>query len=309
MSVLNTRIVGDGDDLGVVSLLVGDVVDGEGILVVGIADIASKVTLVRATVDHALSVVDVAVSGSTARGGDVGRVADVKEDQPTTAGQVVTDTDGLVATDGTSSNGVVELLVDDNVVGAADGELVPMAGKLSLGEVLGVGRVEVEDLLHVEELHTVLDGLGANDEEVIDDTDLTPVGAKTAILGETSDVAKLALAGDLGKGGTVVLTDGDELTAVGRGPAPRRGASSAPAAQVGVGEEVVQVNVVALERVVLVAGDGGSEPVDAGRVAELGVLRALHLASSHLGVPLSLRVECQCLCKVNWPRMGSFSPS
>jgi len=53
VGVLDTGVAGDGDDLGVG--LVGDVVDGQRVLVVAVADIATSVARVRATVDEALS--------------------------------------------------------------------------------------------------------------------------------------------------------------------------------------------------------------------------------------------------------------
>jgi hypothetical protein len=96
----------------------------------------------------------------------------------------------------------------------------PVTSEVVLGEVLWAGRVEVENLLEVEELDTVLDGLGANDNNVANDTDLAPVGANAVILGESAEVDKFALLADLCKGGAVVLANGNELTPVGRGPTP-----------------------------------------------------------------------------------------
>jgi hypothetical protein len=61
------------DDVGDVCL-VGNIVDGHGVLVVGIADVTAGVAGVWATVDQALGIVDVAVSGGTAKGARLGRV-------------------------------------------------------------------------------------------------------------------------------------------------------------------------------------------------------------------------------------------
>lgn len=175
VDVLSAGVVADGDDVGDVAGLVGDIVDGQRVFVVTVADISAVVAGIGATVDEALGVMDVAVAGSAAGAGDVGGIADVEEDQSAAAGEVVSHTNRRVTADGTASNGVVELLVDDDVVGTADGELVPMAGELGLSEVLWVRGVEVENLLHVEELDAVLDGLGANDGKITDDSDFSPV--------------------------------------------------------------------------------------------------------------------------------------
>jgi hypothetical protein len=107
-------VAGDGDELGV--LLVGDVVDGEGVLVVAVADLAALVLLVGALVDQALGVVDVAVGGRTAGGGRVGGVAEVKEDETTAA------LGGARA--GTDDVGEARLVVGEDVVGTAVGEVL-----------------------------------------------------------------------------------------------------------------------------------------------------------------------------------------
>lgn len=53
----------------------------QGVLIVTIADIATRILLVRATVHKALGVVDVAITGRAAGRGGVGDVLEVDKDQ------------------------------------------------------------------------------------------------------------------------------------------------------------------------------------------------------------------------------------
>lgn len=100
------------------------------------------------------------ITGSTAGAEWLSGVADVEVDQTALARQVVgANTNGLVATDGATGDGIAKLLVDNDVVSATDREFVPVTGELLLGEGLGASGVEVEQLLHVKELNTVFDGL------------------------------------------------------------------------------------------------------------------------------------------------------
>lgn len=99
VNILGTRERGDADDGALVANLVGDVVDGEGVLVVAVANILAVVALVGTAVDETLGVVNIAVLGSASRASDVGGVANVEENQSSAAGKVVSDTDSLVSTD------------------------------------------------------------------------------------------------------------------------------------------------------------------------------------------------------------------
>jgi hypothetical protein len=170
------------------------------------------------------------------------------------------------------------------------------------------GDLAARYLLDIKELDAVTDGLRANDDQAAgENTDLSPVAAQ-AIGGQVAEVDELALAGDLSEGGTVVLAEGDDLSAVLGGPTPRgRTASVGTAAEGRVGKEVVQVNlhtvlvedqhqeigaplpyVVAPEGVVVVASDGLGEAIDTLGVAELRVLGTVHQASLRLSLPLGL---------------------
>lgn len=211
-------------------------------LVVAIANITALVTRVRPTVDKALGIVDVTITSSTPRGGGVRRISHVDEDQSSPAGQVVPVPHGLVATDGPSSNGIPELLVHDNVVRPPDGQLVKVAREVLLGEDGRAVRVQVEQLLHVEDLHAVLDGLGADNDQVAEGPDFPPPRADGVVLREAAEVDQLALRGYLGEGGPVVLADGDELAPVLGRPSPRGGPEALGASEVCMGEEVVQVD-------------------------------------------------------------------
>ena len=77
---------------------------------------------------------------------------------------------------------------------------------------------------------------------VTKDPDLSPVGTDRVELGKTTKVDQLALGTDLRKCSAVVLAYGDEFAAAIVCPAPARGSASVIAAQIGVGKEVVQVD-------------------------------------------------------------------
>lgn len=162
-------------------------------LVVSVADITALVTRVGAAVDKALRIVHVAITSGTPRGGGVRRISHVDEDESSAAGQVVPVPHGLVAADRPSSNGIPELLVHDDVVRPPDGQLVKVPREVLLREDGRAVRVEVEQLLHVEDLHAVLDGLGADDYQVAEGPDLPPPRADGVVLREPAEVDQLAL--------------------------------------------------------------------------------------------------------------------
>lgn len=107
MSVLDTFVRGAGDDASVG--LVGYVVDGKTILVISVADIAAKEFRVRAPVLQALSIVNVTVLSSTARGGGFRGIRQINKDQTTRT--------SAVPRLRTNTDGIAEILVNDNVVG------------------------------------------------------------------------------------------------------------------------------------------------------------------------------------------------
>jgi hypothetical protein len=268
VSVLNTLVTGDGEDGGVG--LVGDIVDGEGVLVVAVADVAADVLGVGTAVDEALGVVDVAVLLGAADAGGLGGVLQVEEDEATKA----VDITGTRADRGTP----LGLLVDDDVVGGADGELVEETGEVAAGELDGlVALLEVdgEELLEVEDLDTVTLELGADDDVVLVATDLLPQGAGSRgdDGGQEAEDLDAALGQNLDERGAVVLAVGDELTArLGVDPTPGARASAelgvgAGGAELGVVDEVVEVDVLALEGVKRVALDGLGNAVDTPRVS------------------------------------------
>lgn len=146
-----------------------------------------------------------------------------------------------------------------------------MRGEVRLGvEGDGAGRVDGEQLLQVEDLDAGAGRLGADEDVVLVGPDLAP-GRGAAVGGQAAEVPELALLGDLDEGGALVLAEGDELAAVARGPAGGRGARAGGIAEVRVREEVVEVDVGALEGVVPVAGDGRGPASNALGVAELRV--------------------------------------
>jgi len=99
--------------------LVGDVVDGQGVLVVAVANVTAVVLLVRSTVDNALSVVSVAILTVATRDVGLDGVVHVDKHGSTSTGVIATGT-----TASTAGDGVVLLVVGDDGVGTALDTLV-----------------------------------------------------------------------------------------------------------------------------------------------------------------------------------------
>lgn len=135
VSVGSTNVGSARDDgASANALLVGDVVDGQGVLVVAVADIFAIVLLMGSTVDNALAIVSVAVLGRAALNVRLGDIIGVDVDGTTGAGVVA-----ARATTATESSNVVELLVGTDSVGASGntlGEVDP--GNVGL-DVKGLG--------------------------------------------------------------------------------------------------------------------------------------------------------------------------
>jgi hypothetical protein len=94
-----------------------------------------------------------------------------------------------VNTNRTDSNGVVELLVDDDIVRAADWQLVEVTGQVSVAKRHRAGWVDIEQLRHIKELDTMLLSLAADDDIVLVTSDLTPdARLGCGVLGQTSEV-------------------------------------------------------------------------------------------------------------------------
>lgn len=175
----------------------------------------------------------IAIARGTARGTGTRGVGQVDEDQARAAAGI--------AGHGADGDGIVELLVDDDVVRRADGQAVEVAREVLLREGDGGRRVDVEQLIPVEDLDTMRAGLTANDNVVLVATDLAPDG-RSGELGQAAEVDERAIRCDLGEGSAVGLGDDDELAAVGRRPAPGRRALTRRGAEVGVADKVVEVN-------------------------------------------------------------------
>jgi hypothetical protein len=152
-------------------------------------------------------------------------------------------------------------------VRTAHWKLVPVTSKVGLREVRGAGRIQFKQLLHVKDLNSMVDGFGADDSIVTEDSDLSPVGANGIVLRKTTKVDQLALGADFCERSAVVLANGDELATTVGGPSPARGSTSVVAAKIGVGKEVIKVDVAAPEGVVPVSRDGSNEPILARCVA------------------------------------------
>ena len=193
-----------------------------------------------------------------------------------------------------------------------------MTSKVSLCEVRGASRVQFKQLLHVEDLNSVVDGFRADDGIVTEDSDLSPVGADGVVLRKTTKVDQLALRVDLRECSAIVLANRNEFTTTVGSPAPARRSTSEVAAKIGVGKEVIKVDVAAPEGVVPVSRDGSNKPILARCVAYVGVsgllakdldrfvltkfrvLGAIHLTSRKLSLPLFLQDRsaefCMSLC-------------
>lgn len=130
-------------------------------------------------------------------------------------------------------------------------------------------------------------GLRTNDNVVLVSADFAP-DDRGRVLGKTAEVDELALGRDLGEGSTVTLANGNELTTVVRSPAPRGGALTTVAAEVGMAQEVNEVEAVAAEGVVGITLNGNSKAIDAGNVREFRVLGGHERAGLSLLVPPSL---------------------
>jgi hypothetical protein len=187
------------------TLLVGDIVDGQSVLVVAVADVTAVVLLVRSSVDYALSVVSVAILAVATLNVRLSGVVHINEHGSTSAGVVTTG-----ATASTAGDGVVLLVVGDDSVGTALDTLVDVDKSSILLDIESVGLLgrELKQLLQVEDLDMVTDTFGADDEAVTNNLDLTPddgvvVGRKT------SKVLQLAVLGNFGERSTVSLTDGN----------------------------------------------------------------------------------------------------
>ena len=144
------------------------------------------------------------------RGGWVGRVGDVNED----------DTGLALVGPGLRPDGVDEvgLGVGYDVVSSTAGEALEVASEiLGVAEDLRGSRVDCEQLLHVEDLDTVSLGLAADDHQVVLATDLTP-GAGGRVCWKTSKVYKFAFLVDLSKRSTILLSDCNKLATIVRGP-------------------------------------------------------------------------------------------
>jgi hypothetical protein len=187
------------------TLLVGDIVNGQGILVVTVTDVTAVVLLVWATVDDALSIVCVAILASTALHVWLGGIFHVDEHWSTLTGVIATG-----STTGAVSNCVSELFVGNNGVCSALDTLVDVdKGNVFLDvESLGVLGRKLEDLLQVEDLDMVANTFRSNNEAVANHFDLTPDDG--VVVGwKTTEVLQFTLLRDLREGGTVGLTDGN----------------------------------------------------------------------------------------------------
>lgn len=187
-------------------LLVGHIVDGEGVLVVAEADLVTLEVLVDAAVDDALGVVDVAVLACASEEGGFGGILDVHHDQAAVGARAACIGGGADNEDG------VGLFVGDDVVGGSyagvqGSEVLPDA------ECLG-GRADGEQFAKIKDLDAVVARLGTNVGMVTNDLDVAPDGV-FGLRRQTTNVFELATSFDLDERSAVSLANDGKLTAVG----------------------------------------------------------------------------------------------
>jgi hypothetical protein len=195
----------DDGTSGAKSLLVGYIVDGQGVLVVAVADVAAVVFLVGSTVDDALSIVCVTVLAGASLNVRLGGVVQVDEHRSTVTGVVATHSSAC-----TTSYRVTLLFVCNYGVRAALDTLVDVDKSNVLLDVesLGVLGRKLEQLLQIEDLDMVANTLRANNQAVANDLDLAPDDG-VIVRRKTTDVFQLTLLGKLRERSTVGLTDGN----------------------------------------------------------------------------------------------------
>jgi len=181
---------------------IGDVDDGEGVLVETEGDFLAGELRVRADVRDDLGVVGVPVCGKGAEGRRVGRVADVHDVQ--SAGEGV----------GAHPVGPTDFGVDDDVVCVAE----PGVDRVGLEGHRGVG--DAAELGQIDDLHAVAAGLGDDEGVVGVDLDVPPQGARR-FGGHVGHEERVEGVGNVDEGGPVRPAHDHVLRAVDRvHPAP-----------------------------------------------------------------------------------------
>jgi len=150
MCVCSADIRSARDDLrGIKTSLVSHIIDGESVFVVAVADIATKVALVRTTINKTFGVVDVAILTRATRGNRLGDVTDIDEDETSSA--------STVARLSSNRDCISKFLVDDDIVSATDRKVSEQSSDIcSDAEVLRVSWIDVEQFVHVEELDAMV---------------------------------------------------------------------------------------------------------------------------------------------------------
>jgi hypothetical protein len=142
MRVGSTIVRGDRDDCCV--LLVGDVVDGQGVFVVPIANFSPLVLFVRPMIDETLRVMDVTILGSAAGLGRVGNVGQVDEDEAGSA--------ACVTRIGANRDNMVGSGSAHNVMGATERKFVKVINVRLGVEFFGLCRKRVPPRANLKEL-------------------------------------------------------------------------------------------------------------------------------------------------------------
>lgn len=151
--------------------------------------------------------------------------------------------------------------------------MVEVGGEVLFGiEGDGLGRIDGQELLQVKDLNTVANSLRSDNDVVLVGSDLAPLGGHR-VLRKAAEVDHLAVLANLDEGSTLELTNTDKLTAIIGGPTPRRGTLCLGTTKGFVAQKVMEVNVVTLEGVEPVSGDGLSPAIDTLGITKLRILR------------------------------------
>lgn len=155
---------------------------------------------------------DIAILRIAARTRRVGGVAQINKDE---AGRT-----RRVARGSANSIHPVRLLIHHDIMRPPNRQALKQARQIGvIAERDGAGRVDVEQLGHVEDLDVVALGLAANHHVVLVAADLAP-DAGDRVLRQPAQVRELAFGRDFGKGRPVGLPDGEEFASAGGRPAP-----------------------------------------------------------------------------------------
>lgn len=247
---------------------------------------------------------NVSILGTAARRERLGRILHIDIDESSSA--------GVVSWLSPHCHGIVELLVDNDIVRSSDWEIVKETCQVGPGvKSLGAARAEVEQLAHVEDLNVMVHGLGADDEVVAICLDFTPAVSSqhtshpaiccesdipntsigSELLRQSSQVLQLStLLIDLSKRHTIRLSNGSKLSPAVY-PSPASTSSSLDTTKLSVRGKVIVIHIFASESLQRIAWDDLGDAVLAFDDLLLGLagpFAGVIIALGLVGAPLRL---------------------